>query len=127
MVEIRILTPADATEFKALRLQALQAHPEAFGEAAHEFEARTLDEISERMGDGKSSFVIGAFNPELCGTVGFFRQKGAKDEHKGLIWGVYVADSVRGQGIARKLMIDAIERARKIPGLEDLHLTCLAT
>jgi ribosomal protein S18 acetylase RimI-like enzyme len=127
MIDIRILTADDAPAFAQLRLRALQTHPEAFGEGAEEFAARPLAEIEQRIGDGNESFIFAAFNPELCGTVGLVRHKGAKDRHKAFIWGVYVDSPVRGQGIARRLMEAAIERARTLPGLEDLQLTVVTT
>jgi ribosomal protein S18 acetylase RimI-like enzyme len=126
MYQIRLLTTDDAAAFSEVRLRALRAHPEGFGEDADEFAALPLAEIATRFGDGTNAFVLGAFAPALCGTTGFFRQKGAKDRHKGVIWGVYVDPSLRGKGVGRALMQEAIERARTIDGVEELHLTVTA-
>ncbi|OYW61309.1 MAG: hypothetical protein B7Z40_18690 [Bosea sp. 12-68-7] len=111
---IRTLTATDATAYRALRLQALRDHPEAFG-ASHEDEAaRSLEMTAKRLNDGPLNCVFGAFSgDELIGTAGFVvPDRSAKSRHKGLLVGVHVAPERRGQGLARALVSAVIAHAR---------------
>jgi RimJ/RimL family protein N-acetyltransferase len=123
-VEIRKLTDADAEAYRAVRLRALREHPDAFGRAYEE--AQGLDEMREEFRsqhDGRRSFILGALDGKLVGIVGCARERGVKNEHKGLIWGMYVAPEAGGRGVGRALLSAAIERARAWPGLEQLWLS----
>jgi RimJ/RimL family protein N-acetyltransferase len=42
--------------------------------------------------------------------------------HKGYIWGMFVDAASRQQGVARRLMLEAIAMARTVPGLRQLNL-----
>jgi RimJ/RimL family protein N-acetyltransferase len=123
-VEIRKLTEADAGAYRAARLRALREHPDAFGRAYEEVQG--LDEMTEELRsqhDGVRGFILGAFDGGLVGIVGCARERGRKNEHKALIWGMYVASEAWGRGIGKALLSAAIERARAWPGLEQLWLS----
>jgi hypothetical protein len=55
--------------------------------------------------------------------VGFYQELLLKRRHKGWIWRVFVAD--RGRGIAKSLMLAAIERAKAVPGISTKNTWCL--
>jgi RimJ/RimL family protein N-acetyltransferase len=111
-IKIRPLTDAeaDATLYRDIRLEALRAHPEAFG-SSHEFEAaQSLSWFSDRLA---GATVLGAFrDAEVVGIAGFAIQQGHKKAHKGMIWGMCVRPDARGAGIGRRLMEAVIELAR---------------
>ena len=54
--------------------------------------------------------------------VGFYREKGVKKRHKGVIWGMYCLPECRGKGVGKALLAEAVERARKMNGLELITL-----
>ena len=124
-VEIRVLGAADAEAFWKLRLKGLEGDPQAFGESVEEHRASSIEILAARLGAASvENFVMGAFvDGQLVGTAGFFRNPTLKRKHKGKVWGMYVADSVRGQGIGRALLEALVERARTIADLEEVQLS----
>jgi ribosomal protein S18 acetylase RimI-like enzyme len=129
MFTIRLLTAADAGAFWELRLAALAAHPDSFGESAEEHRGTTVEAVAERLaGSGPESFVVGAFDAEgLAGTAGFYRDRREKRRHKGHIWGMYVAPRLRGRGAGEALLREAIRVARTGEGLRSILLSVSET
>lgn len=128
-MEIRFLTADDANEWLRLRLEALETDPEAFSSSVEEHHALTPEGVRSRLGSSaKDSFVVGAlWEGRLVGTVGFYREKGPKNRHKGRVWGVYLTPKARGAGIARQMMERLIERAARIEGMEQVLLAVTTT
>jgi ribosomal protein S18 acetylase RimI-like enzyme len=121
--EIRVLTTADAAAFRALRIEALRLHPEAFGASVEDAERVDVAGFAAGMPKQAPDAIFGAVAAGvLVGMAGFFAHRPAKLRHKGAIWGVYVQAGARGQGIAGRLMRQAIAQARGV-GLERLLLT----
>ena len=97
-IEIRRLVQEDAADavlYRDIRLEALQANPEAFGSTFEVENALPLSLFSDRLG---SSTVLGAFrNTELVGIACFVVQQGQKEAHKGTLWGMYVRPTARNK------------------------------
>ena len=128
--EIRPLDAADAAAFHALRLRALREHPEAFSQSYESHLATPIADVAERLRAASESphdFVLGVFvDGALSGMMGFRRERSAKRRHKAEIWGVYVAAEVQGRGIGRRMMRDAIDRASRMAGLEQINLAVVS-
>lgn len=119
MHQVRLLSGVDAPAFQAIRLEALERHPCAFAAANAEEAGQSLAEIACRLDQGA---VFGAFvEGELIGTAGFAVPAREKKRHKGVLWGVYVREAARGQGIGRRLVEHVIGHARS--RVEQLHAT----
>ena len=113
-LEIRRLAqedPTDAVLFRGIRLEALQANPEAFGSTFEAENARPLSWFSDRLG---GSTVLGAFrNAELVAIAGFAVQQGQKRAHKGILWGMYVRPAARKTSVGRRLVEAICNLARQ--------------
>lgn len=123
-VEIRVLEADDAPAWWKLRLEALERKPEAFGASVEAHHKLSKDEIQSRIAlDLANKFVIGAFvDGKLVGTAGFVRESGAKERHKGRVWGVYLDAALRGRGVGHSLMKELLDRASAMDGLEQIVL-----
>ena len=108
-----------------MRLEALEREPQSFGEAAEEHRQTTMESAAQRLtAHPDDNFVLGAFRDgQLVGMAGFFRSPLTKIRHKGRIWGVYVRENRRGQGIGRALLVALLERIKACPGVEQVILT----
>lgn len=125
---IRQLEPADQKLFFQLRMEALETHPESFGSTQDEFAAQSEEDRQRQLSGMEDSFVLGAFLGEnLVGVLGFFRRKGEKLRHKGVIWGVYVLPAARRKGIARALLLESLQRSRSMKGLDAILLTVVSS
>jgi RimJ/RimL family protein N-acetyltransferase len=110
-IEVRRLTPADAAEYREIRLAGLKKSPEAFGSTFETESLKPLSSFAERL---RSSAVFGAFRgAELLGIAGFAFHEGVKEAHKGLLWGMYVRPNVRKAGVGRQLVDAVIDFARQ--------------
>jgi ribosomal protein S18 acetylase RimI-like enzyme len=125
-VEIRPLTEAHAEAWRALRLRMLREHPDVFGSSYEEFKQRPLDAIRTQLREQEADpdrIQLGAFvDGSLVASAGMVRERGAKDRHRGFVWGVYTAPEARGRGASRALIEEIIRRAKALPGMEQLTL-----
>ena len=106
---IRRLTGRDVAAWRALRLEGLAAHPEAFLTTVAEMEAQTLDENMARIDE---SMTFGTFDGEhMTGTISVDPKTGAT-AHRAVINAVYVSKAARRRGLAKALVDAAISAAR---------------
>ena len=120
---IRRLVTADGAAFRALRLEALQTYPDAFGSIYEDEVARPLSSFIQQL---EKNVILGGFDHgELAGMIGFYRQSGPKDRHKGVIWGMYVKPRLHGGGLASALLASAIELGKT--QVEQIQLTVVTT
>ncbi len=121
----RLLTPADAPLFAALRREALLDTPHAFSNTPDE--DRPVEDTARSLA-GPNYAIIGAFEdtsdpPRLVGIAGLIREPRLKLSHIATIWGVYVTPTHRSRGIAASLIAHALDTARSWPGLTRVRLS----
>lgn len=124
--KIRRLTPADASAYRAIMLEAYERHPEAFTSSVAERESLPLAWWESRLlGDPHAdSTVLGAFRDDrLVGAVGILFDTREEARHKSTLFGMYVPDEFRRTGIGQQLVVAAMEQARARGGIKVMQLT----
>jgi ribosomal protein S18 acetylase RimI-like enzyme len=125
---ITILGEQDAESYWKLRLKALKNHPEAFGTSFEEALAKEnpIEQTAKNL-SSDTSITFGAFDKEqLIGMVTLLLNSKPKMRHKAEIVAMYVDESYRKNGAGRKLLVKAIETARKYGYIEQLLLQVTA-
>ncbi len=112
--EIRPVRPDEAEAWMAMRLEALQAHPRAFGDSYEEASVRPIAELKTRLAEPGPNVVLGVFvQGALQGTAAFTLDTALKARHKGLLGAVYVRPALRGTGAADALIGAIVAHARQ--------------
>jgi ribosomal protein S18 acetylase RimI-like enzyme len=120
------LVPEDAPALVALRREALEAHPLAFGASPDEDRGLSLEFVRDALDPGarERTAVFGLFEGgTLAGLVGVVRAAERKRRHRSHIWGLYVAPPARRNGAGRALLEAAIAHARSWPGVTLVELS----
>ena len=127
-ITIRHLRPDDAAAYAAFRRAALLDSPMSFMSSPEDDSACSAETVRERLQHGPpNSVIIGAFAPELVGTLGLYRDGHLKAAHKVHLWGIHVLPTHRRQGIGARLIEAAIQHARSIPGIAIVRLSVSST
>lgn len=111
-MQIRVLLPEDAAEFREVRLRGLLEEPTAFASSHEEEDSTPVEEVARRLLPKAEGIVLGAFDAaRLAGVVGVQREGMKKLGHKAFIWGMYVLPEARAQGCGAMLMRHALDHA----------------
>jgi RimJ/RimL family protein N-acetyltransferase len=127
-VTIRPAELADAENFRALRLQALRDHPDAFS-ADYAFNAsQPITYWEQRLSDlGSQGMIFFAESqPGLVGTCGVRRENSPATQHSATVWGVFVLEQWRGLHIAENLIQQCVAWAQA-NGVSNLRLGVVTT
>lgn len=119
----RRLAPSDVAEYRRLRLYGLRESPSAFGSSFEEESKRPPKAFVTRLENSDEKWTIGAFSGKrLIGVVTLARDASLKGRHKAGIYGMYISPGWRKKGIGRELLSRAIDIAKHLQGLKQLHL-----
>ena len=126
---VRDLGPGDLEPLLALRRRALVEEPFAFSASPEDDVGLDPDFVRQQLGSPGQrgrSITLGAFAPQLVGMVGIAPERHAKARHKVGLFGLFVAPEQRRRGLAAALLDAAIERARRLDGIEQIQLAVSA-
>lgn len=119
---IRALCDEDVDAFIKIRKDSLELDPMSFGANpfATIYRAKTIKDLKAK---NHENFILGWFSDDvLVGTLGFIRNQNPKTRHKGFIWGVFVYEAYRGQGIGKQLLESALQKVARLDGLKKVTL-----
>jgi len=120
---LRRLRAENATEYIALREEALVNAPLAFEASLGEDFASDPAILADHLVGAPEQAIFGVFETRLVGVAGIFRSRPRKAAHKAHVWGMYVANANRRRGHARALLEATIKHARSLPGVLWLHVS----
>lgn len=113
---------ADLDAFRRIRLEALRAEPSCYASSYDDWASLSEQEWLQRLNDP----IFGAFiDNEPVGLTGLLRQRASKMAHRATLVMVYVRKSLRGTGLAGKLLATVTDYARDI-GIVQLELAVSA-
>jgi RimJ/RimL family protein N-acetyltransferase len=103
---IRQSNPADAANFRELRLGALLDSPTSFSMDYDRASQQSIKywEDTLAMNDQESAIFFAEHEGQLIGMTGIARGRSPKTRHGADIWGVYVMPQWRGLHIAEELL-----------------------
>src|ERR1051325_8577237 len=106
----------------ALRKEALNASPLAFGSSAED--NRLSVEFARKVLADDNQAVFGFYdNGKLAGLIGIIRLTTLKEHHKADMWGMYVNPGLRRKGAGYALLRAAIQKAHEWPKVSQIHLS----
>jgi ribosomal protein S18 acetylase RimI-like enzyme len=120
---IRKLSPNDVDQFTRLRRESFKLAPLSFEQEGDVILDPSV--VMSQLECTDDQFILGFFDVDgrLGGMMGFNRYIPNKRKHRSYLWGVYLSEKLRGQGIARQLLRQLIQEARSMEGLERIILT----
>jgi RimJ/RimL family protein N-acetyltransferase len=108
---IRQLGAGDEAAYRAIRLEALTNHPEAFVASAEGFSQKTDAEMTETL-NSLTVFAAETDSGSLGGIAAFYQAEGRKEHHRGWLIQVYVKPQHRGSGMAQAMIERVIAHAQ---------------
>ena len=113
-MKIITLPPEDWPKYRAVRLEALQNDPQAFGATYKDDSAKSESEWKSRLENPNNIYVFAQDqdNDTLVGMMGAFKKEGD-------VWyvvGVYVNSQFRGKGISTQLIEHLLEKFKQKNG-----------
>lgn len=124
MIKITRLPTERWSDYKQLRLEAVQDSPQSFLTTAEETNQEPDSEWQDKI---KNMFFAVTEDDQLVGMVGCYSDNKEKLSHIAHIVSVYVSPSFRGQGIARQLLTTALDFAKTSKQIKKVQLEVVTT
>lgn len=129
-MNIRFLDENDCFVYREIRLASLKECPFAFSDSYEDQLNKSLLDIQievKKIINPIESFTLGAFSEQnhLIGFVKFKRDNRSKARHRASLFSLYVKPDYRGEGIARKLIIELLKTIEPIIELKQLQLSTI--
>ena len=124
---IELLDPSYAKAYRQLMLEAYSLHPEAFVSGIADREKLPLSWWEGQL-DDELSALFGAFiDAQLAGIVGLAFEPWEDAQHKATLFGLYVPQTFRGQGVGEQLVQAVLSLAEQEPDIKGVELTVSAS
>ena len=129
MPSFRLLVPADAQAYRALRLRGLDECPTAFSPSTDEEAAVSLEALAARLTPHLGGGFWGAFGDAgaLVAMARMERAPRRKCAHTATLTQMYVAPEARGQGVGEELLRAVLGYAADALGVERVTLGVVAS
>jgi ribosomal protein S18 acetylase RimI-like enzyme len=125
--DVRRFGAEDLSALVALRREALEADPTAFGASLDDDRGLDPDFVRSVLTNADEEAIFGYFDGEdWAGMVGIARVSKTKERHTAIIWGMYVSSRIRNKGVGRALLDAAIRQAGAW-GLDHVQLSVTET
>ena len=123
---IELLDPSHAKAYRQLMLEAYALHPEAFVSTIAQREKLPLSWWEAKLDDDLCA-LFGAFvDAQLVGIVGLGFEPWEDAQHKATLFGLYVTQVFRGQGLGEDLVQAVLSLAGQEPEIKVIELTVSA-
>lgn len=123
---IELLKPFHAKAYRKLMLKAYSLHPEAFVSSIVNRQKLPLSWWEGQL-DDELSTVFGAFvDSQLAGLVGLAFEPWEDAQHKATVFGLYVSQAFRAQGLGEQLVQAVVSLAEQEPVIKVIELTVSA-
>ena len=124
---IELLAPSHAKAYRQLMLEAYELHPEAFVSSITRREKLPLSWWESQL-DDELSTLFGAFvDSQLVGIVGLAFEPWEDAQHMATLFGLYVTQAFRGQGLGEHLVQAVLSLAEQEPDIKVIQLTVSAS
>lgn len=125
---IRPMEIEDFTRFLEIQREALLQSPEVFGSDYEWFESLSIlskEQRYEKYMNFPYQFILGAVENDgtIVGMIGYSSTDSSKTRHKGSLWGLFVRQPYRGEGLATRLVMSVLDTARDLLDVEQVQLT----
>jgi ribosomal protein S18 acetylase RimI-like enzyme len=127
---LRRLGPADAAQYRALRLAGLRAFPHAFRPSVDEALAQPLSWAEARLAKA-GDYWFGAFDGALeghplVGAICLRTQEGQKSRHSASLNALVVDPARQREGVGAALVEHLVKAARALGHIRQITLTVIA-
>lgn len=116
---IRLLRDGEGSLWRDIRLSALEQAPSVFSARYEDWAARPLSHYEAQVAD--RGIFVAEHERRVVGVACLVKDDDPNYSHRGWVMSVYVRPEIRGQGVANKLLIAAIEAAR-VQAMTELFL-----
>ena len=124
-ISVRVLVPADAAEYHAVRRRALQETPPAFGSLPDD--QPDVVETARALATSEDHHFFGAFHDgRLVGIVRLSHCEARNEKHRAYLAGLYTLPPFRRRGCGRALIRAVLDRAASTPGIRRVNLSVVA-
>ena len=127
---VRKLTGADYDSFLAMRINMLETSSENYSAGANDWKTASKQQIMAYLLEGEKeagNFVLGAFQPDLVGMVGFRRETRESVRHKGSIWGLFQKPEGETSAMEEALLKEVVKIVKSYEGFEYIRTVQNAT